>query len=47
MKIDTALLVTDLNQMPSLTRAAGEMNFDGIWTFETAHDPLLATGAGC
>ncbi len=41
MKIDTALLVTDLNQMPALTRAAEEMNFDGIWTFETAHDPFL------
>lgn len=42
MKIDTALLVTDLNQMPALTRAAEEMNFDGIWTFETAHDPFLS-----
>jgi probable F420-dependent oxidoreductase len=41
MKIDTALLVSDLNQMPALTRAAEEMNFDGIWTFETAHNPFL------
>ena len=42
MKLDTALLVTDLNQMPALTRAAEEMNFDGIWTSETAHDPFLS-----
>ncbi len=42
MKIDTALFVTDLDKMPALTRAAEEMNFDGIWTFETAHDPFLS-----
>ena len=41
MKIDTALYVTDLDKMPALTRAAEEMNFDGIWTFETVHDPFL------
>ncbi len=42
MKIDTALYVTDLDKMPALTRAAEEMNFDGIWTFETVHDPFLS-----
>ncbi len=41
MKIDTPLYVTDLDKMPALSRAAEEMNFDGIWTFETAHDPFL------
>ncbi len=37
MKIDIGLLLHDLNQMPALARAAEEMNFDGLWTFETAH----------
>src|SRR5215813_13392271 len=41
MKIDTGLLVHDLSQMPALARSAGEMNFDGLWTFETAHEPFL------
>ncbi len=41
MKIDTAFLLHDLNQMPALARAADEMNFDGLWTFETAHEAFL------
>lgn len=41
MKIDTSLPVHDLSQMPALVRAAEEMNFDGLWTFETAHEPFL------
>ena len=41
MKIDTSLLVHDLSQMPALARSADEMNFDGLWTFETAHEPFL------
>jgi len=41
MKIDTTLLVSDLREMPVLTRAAEEMGFDGIWTADTAHDALL------
>jgi probable F420-dependent oxidoreductase len=41
MKIDTSLLVHDLSQMPALARSADAMNFDGLWTFETAHEAFL------
>ncbi|HSK29707.1 MAG TPA: TIGR03617 family F420-dependent LLM class oxidoreductase [Candidatus Limnocylindria bacterium] len=41
MKFDASLLVHDLGQMPALARFADEAGFDGIWTFETAHDPFL------
>lgn len=41
MKIDASLLVHDLNRMPDLARSADEMNFDGLWTFETAHEAFL------
>ncbi len=41
MKIDVGLLVHDLNQMPVLAKFADQSGFDGIWTFETAHDPFL------
>ncbi len=41
MKFDASLLVHDLEQMPGLARFADETGFDGIWTFETAHEPFL------
>jgi len=41
MKIDTALLVTNLEEMPALAEAAEVLGFDGIWTSETAHDAFL------
>jgi probable F420-dependent oxidoreductase len=41
MKFDASLLVHDLSQMPALARFADDAGFDGIWTFETAHDPFL------
>jgi alkanesulfonate monooxygenase SsuD/methylene tetrahydromethanopterin reductase-like flavin-dependent oxidoreductase (luciferase family) len=41
MKIDTGLLVHDLDQMPGIARAADDLGFDGLWTFETANDPFL------
>jgi probable F420-dependent oxidoreductase len=41
MKIDLGLLVHDLAQMPALARFADEAGFDGLWTFETAHEPFL------
>ena len=41
MKFDASLLVHDLEQMPALARFADETGFDGIWTFETAHEPFL------
>ena len=41
MKFDASLLVHDLGRMPALARFADETGFDGIWTFETAHEPFL------
>lgn len=41
MKIDTGLLVNDLHQMPTIARAADDLGFDGLWTFETANEPFL------
>jgi probable F420-dependent oxidoreductase len=41
MKIDTALLVTNLEEMPALAEAAELLGFDGLWTPETAHDAFL------
>ena len=41
MNIDLGLLVHDLAQMPALARFADEEGFDGLWTFETAHEPLM------
>ncbi|HEY7168051.1 MAG TPA: LLM class flavin-dependent oxidoreductase, partial [Candidatus Binatia bacterium] len=41
MKIDASMLVHDLERMPGIARAADELGFDGLWTFETAHDAFL------
>ena len=41
MKFDVSLLVHDLSHMPALARFADELGFDGIWSFETSHDPYL------
>jgi probable F420-dependent oxidoreductase len=41
MKFDASLLVHDREQIPALARFADEVGFDGIWTFETAHEPFL------
>jgi probable F420-dependent oxidoreductase len=41
MKFDASLLVHKLEQIPTLARFADDAGFDGIWTFETAHDPFL------
>jgi probable F420-dependent oxidoreductase len=41
MKFDASLLVQDLSQVAALARFAEKANFDGLWTFETAHDPFL------
>jgi len=41
MKFDASLLVHDLSRMPALARFADEAGFDGLWTFETAHEPFL------
>lgn len=41
MKIDTALFVHDLNEVPAAARKAEELGFDGIWTQDTQHNPLF------
>ena len=41
MKFDVSLSVHDLRQMPALARFADAVGFDGIWTFETSHEPYL------
>ena len=41
MKFDASLLVHDLEQIPALARFADNAGFDGIWTFETSHEPFL------
>lgn len=41
MKFDVSLLVHDLGQMPAVARFADDLGFDGIWTFETSHEPYL------
>lgn len=41
MKFDASLLVHKLEQMPASARFADDAGFDGIWTFETAHEPFL------
>ncbi len=41
MKFDAGLLVQDLSQVAALARFAEKASFDGLWTFETAHDPFL------
>ena len=41
MKIDTGVLASDLHRMSAFARAAEQMGFDGLWTFETAHEPFL------
>jgi len=41
MKFDASLLVHDLSQVPALVRFAERAKFDGLWTFETAHEPFL------
>lgn len=45
MKIDVGLLAHDLAAMPEVTRAAEAIGFDGLWTFETTHEPFLPAGA--
>jgi probable F420-dependent oxidoreductase len=41
MKFDASLLGHDLSEIPALASFADKTGFDGIWTFETAHEPFL------
>ena len=41
MKIDSALLVTDMKQIPRRVRELEEAGFDGCLTFEGPHEPFM------
>ena len=41
MKVDTQLSATDLGEIVRSAREAEEIGFDGLYTVETQHDPLL------
>ena len=41
MKIDVAVLVPNLLDMPNLARIAEDVGFDCLWMGETQHDPFL------
>lgn len=41
MKVDAALAIEALGDVPALAREAEALGFDGLWTAETRHDPFL------
>ncbi|MBI3162399.1 MAG: TIGR03617 family F420-dependent LLM class oxidoreductase, partial [Chloroflexi bacterium] len=41
MKLDAALPPVQLNDIPSIAKAAQEIGVDALWTQETQHDPFL------
>ena len=41
MKIDTAVLATDLGGVGRLAAHAEKLGYDGLWTAEAGHDPYL------
>lgn len=41
MKLDTGLLVSNLNDVPVHAKAAEELGFDALWSAEASHDPFL------
>ncbi len=41
MKLDGALLSTDLARIPDLARELAEIGFDGLFTFDGPHEPFL------
>ena len=41
MKLDAALPMTGLNNVPAIAQAAEQIGFDALWTQETQHDPFL------
>ncbi len=41
MKFDASIQARDLNQLPTLVRAAEVIGFDALWSHETQHDPFL------
>ena len=41
MKIDVALGIEGLGDVPAMAREAEALGFDGLWTAETRHEPFL------
>ncbi|GAB4450744.1 MAG: LLM class F420-dependent oxidoreductase [Anaerolineales bacterium] len=41
MKLDAALPIVGLKDVPAIAKAAEELGFDALWTQETQHDPFL------
>jgi len=41
MKLDAALPIVGLKDVPAIAQAADEIGFDALWTQETQHDPFL------
>ena len=41
MKLDAALPIVHLKDVPAIAKAAEEIGFDALWTQETQHDPFL------
>jgi probable F420-dependent oxidoreductase len=41
MKFDASIQARDLNQLPTLVRAAEVIGFDALWSHETQYDPFL------
>jgi probable F420-dependent oxidoreductase len=41
MKIDAALPIVGLKDVPAIAQAAEKIGFDALWTQETQHDPFL------
>jgi alkanesulfonate monooxygenase SsuD/methylene tetrahydromethanopterin reductase-like flavin-dependent oxidoreductase (luciferase family) len=41
VRLDAGLPQVSLKDVPALARAAEDIGFDGLWTSETQHDPVL------
>ena len=41
MKVETALPIGDLSQIPSAAKESEELGYDGVLSFEVGHDPFL------
>ncbi|NWG35507.1 MAG: TIGR03617 family F420-dependent LLM class oxidoreductase [Chloroflexi bacterium] len=41
MKLDAALPIVGLKEVPAIAQAAEKIGFDALWTQETQHDPFL------
>lgn len=44
MQLDTQMRDYTLGDVPSQAKRFEAMGFDGVWTFESAHDPFLSLG---